>query len=90
MVDGGGLGVARGRTAPTFYNRARGGGECFLAHQGNVVVVGSRYGRGTTGSGWRRATAVGQWRRAGGAVWPVCRQHGVAGVQAPRGSAVDP
>jgi hypothetical protein len=76
----GGQRWARGRArkdGADLYNWVRGGGEGFLAHQGNAVVVGSRYGRGTAGSGRRRATAVGQWRRAGSAVWPVCR-HRVA------------
>jgi hypothetical protein len=69
------LGVhARGKGTTTFIGEHKAVGS-FLAHQGNVVVVGSRYGRGTAGSGWRRATAVGQWRRAGGAVWPVCRRR---------------
>jgi hypothetical protein len=75
MADDGGSVFTRVEGGDRLYRRAQGGGECFLAHQGDAVMVGSRYGRGTTGSGRRRATAAGQWWRAGGAVWPVCRCH---------------
>jgi hypothetical protein len=69
------LGVAQGRTVPTFYTRVRGGGVCYLRVKVTKSRYGPQHGRSTARCERRRATAVGQWRRAGGAAWPARKHH---------------